>query len=67
MAKRAKDPAAVKLGSKGGKARGRSLTSIERQLISAKGGQGAWASMTPAERSAEMKRRAKKRKKKPKK
>jgi len=41
------------------------MTAEERQQLTSQGGKAAWASMTPAQRSAEMKRRAAKRKKKP--
>src|SRR5262245_31487981 len=41
--------------------RGSGLAARERRDVAASGGRAAWATMTPAERSAEMKRRAKKR------
>ena len=47
-----------------GKKRWKGVRKKEHREISAKGGQSAWAGMTPEERSAEMKRRAAKRKKK---
>jgi hypothetical protein len=48
-----------------GRKRWRGVKKQEHLAVSSKGGASAWASMTPAERSAEMKRRAAKRKKKP--
>jgi hypothetical protein len=47
-----------------GRKRWRGVKKQEHLAVSSKGGASAWASMTPEERSAEMKRRAKKRKKK---
>jgi hypothetical protein len=47
-----------------GRKRWKGVKKDEHRAISSKGGQSAWASMTPEERSAEMKRRAAKRKKK---
>jgi hypothetical protein len=47
-----------------GKKRWKGVSKGMHRAISAKGGQSAWAGMTAEERSAEMKRRAAKRKKK---
>jgi hypothetical protein len=47
-----------------GKKRWKGVSKRKHRTISAKGGQSAWAGMTAEERSAEMKRRAAKRKKK---
>jgi len=63
MASRRKNPAAVELGARGGRKRAKTLKPEQRRAISAKGGLNAWASMSDEERSAEMKRRAAKRKK----
>lgn len=63
MASRKKNPAAVELGARGGRARAKALKPEQRREISARGGLNAWASMSVEERSAEMKRRAAKRKK----
>lgn len=54
----ARAPTAADMGRK----RWAGLSAEERQAITGKGGSAAWAGMTKAERSAEMKRRAAKRK-----
>ncbi len=64
MATKRKNPAAVELGKRGGLKRAKTMKPEQRRAISAKGGLNAWASMSVEERSAEMKRRAAKRKKK---
>ena len=51
-----------KIGSKGGKRRWVGTTPKERKLAASQAGQAAWAKLTPEQRSAEMKRRAKVRK-----
>ena len=58
-----KNPAAVSLGRLGGKARAASLTAEERSESASKAVAAFWANLTFEERAAEMKRRAKKRKK----
>lgn len=55
---RKKDPGAVALGRK----RIKKLSGPERKELASKGGSAAWAKLSPEERSAEMKRRAAKRK-----
>ena len=49
------DPAAL-MGARGGAA---GKGTAKRKALTSKAGKSAWAAMTPAERSAEMKRRAK--------
>jgi hypothetical protein len=58
-----KNPAAVKLGRLGGRARSKSIPEEKRKEIAAAAGKAAWSKLSPEERSAEMKRRAVKRKK----
>jgi len=48
-----------------GRRRWAGVSAEERSKVAGAGGRSAWASMTAKERSAEMKRRAAKRKKKP--
>lgn len=57
-----KNPAAVSLGRKGGKATAAKLSAEERSKSASNAAASRWATMTPAQRSAEMTRRAKKRK-----
>lgn len=45
-------------GRKGGHARARAMTSDEREASASIAGRAAWATLTPEERSAEMRRRA---------
>jgi hypothetical protein len=47
-----------------GRGRAKKLSAARRKEIASKGGRTSWAKMTPNERSAEMKRRAAKRKRK---
>jgi hypothetical protein len=42
-----KDPAAVSLGSKGGKARARNQTSTERSALAKKAAEARWVKKTP--------------------
>lgn len=57
-----KNPAAVSLGRLGGKARAASLTAEERSESASKAISAYWAGLTAEQRSAVMKKRAKKRK-----
>lgn len=57
-----KDPAAVNLGRKGGQARAARMSKDERSEASRKAISAYWAGLSPEERSAVMKARAKKRK-----
>lgn len=56
-----KDPNAVALGSKGGKARAKSLTASERSNIARKAGKARLEALTPAERKQIASNAAKKR------
>jgi hypothetical protein len=58
-----KNPAAVALGGLGGRARAKSIPSEKRKEIASEAGLTAWKDVSAEERSAEMKRRAAKRKK----
>jgi hypothetical protein len=53
-------------GAKGAKKRWKSKTAEEKSAIASNASHAYWDSMSPEERSAEMKRRAAKRKKRPK-
>ena len=59
-----KNPSAVNLGRLGGKARAARLSSEERSAGARKAISAYWAALSPEQRTAEMKRRAAKRRKK---
>lgn len=56
-----KNPAAISLGSLGGKARAARMTREQRSQAAREAIAAFWANLTPEERTAEMKRRWKKR------
>ena len=56
--KKKKNPSAMNLGRLGGRARASALSEKSRKEIASGAGKSAWSSLTPEERSAEMKRRA---------
>lgn len=58
-----KNPAAVSLGRRGGKARAANLTAAERSEGARKAVAAMWANLTPEQRTARAKKAAKKRKK----
>jgi hypothetical protein len=58
MAGKKKNPSAMNLGRLGGRARASALSEKSRKEIASGAGKSAWSSLTPEERSAEMKRRA---------
>jgi len=58
----AKNPAAVQLGRKGGKATADNRTPEERKESARKAARALWENMTPEQRTAFAKKRAKKRK-----
>jgi hypothetical protein len=56
--KKKKNPSAMTLGRLGGRARATALSEKSRKEIASGAGKSAWQSLTPEERSTEMKRRA---------
>jgi hypothetical protein len=63
MAGKKKNPSAMDLGRLGGHARAAALSEESRKEMASKAGRAYWDALSPEERSAEMKRAAKRKKK----